>query len=206
VEFFDISQTLMKGVAVWPGDPEFTQRPALRIAAGDTSNVSTLTMGTHTGTHLDAPLHINDSGKDVAGIALESLIGPARVVRFPGETCIRAGDLALLNWEGVQRVLFHTKRDKETEKHFDPHFIYLHEDVSEFLTGKGILLVGTDAPSVDSYGSFDLPVHKGLLRAGTVILENARLDGILPGDYNLICLPLKLADADGAPARAILWR
>jgi arylformamidase len=206
VEFFDISQTLKEGLAVWPGDPEFIRRPALRITDGDSSNVSTLRMGTHTGTHLDAPFHVDDSGKDVTAITLKSLIGPARVVRFSGETCIRAGDLERLNWEGVERVLFYTRRDDESESRFDPGFIYLHEDVAEFMAGRGLLLVGIDSPSVDPYGSLDLPAHKILLGLGTVILENARLDGILPGDYNLICLPLKLAGGDGAPARAILWR
>jgi arylformamidase len=206
VEFFDISQTLREGIAVWPGDPEFIQRPALRIADGDSSNVSTLCMGTHTGTHLDAPFHVDDSGKDVAGLALQSLVGPVRVVRFSGESCLRTIDLERLNWEGVERVLFHTRMGNGSEGRFDPQFIYLHEEAAEFLAGRGILLVGIDAPSIDSYGSFDMPAHKILLRCGTVILENVRLDSILPGDYNLICLPLKVAGADGAPARAILWK
>jgi arylformamidase len=206
VEFFDISQTLIEGIVIWPGDPEFMLQPASRIADGEPANVSALRIGTHTGTHLDAPSHVDESGKDVTGFQLKSLIGPVRVIRFFGETCIRAADLAPQNWEGVARVLFYTRRGDGSKGSFDPGFIYLHEDVAEFLAGKGILLVGTDAPSVDSYGSLDLPVHKILLRSGTVILENALLDGILPGDYNLVCLPLKLAGADGSPARAILWR
>jgi arylformamidase len=178
----------------------------LRIANGAPANVSALCLGTHTGTHLDAPSHLDDSGTDVTELPLKSLIGPVRIVRFSGETCIRAVDLSLQKWEGVERVLFCTRRGDGSQGGFDPNFICLHEDVAEFLIGKGILLVGTDAPSVDSYGSLDLPVHKILLRSGTVILENARLEGILPGDYNLICLPLKLAGADGAPARAVLWK
>jgi arylformamidase len=103
-------------------------------------------------------------------------------------------------------VLFRTFSGSKPESRFDLNFIYFDESAARFLAGKGILLVGTDAPSVDTLNSIGLPAHKALLGAGTVILENARLDDVLPGDYNLVCLPLKLAGADGSPARAILWR
>jgi arylformamidase len=206
VEIFDISQTLVEGMAVWPGDPEFVLHPVLKIAEGEVANVSEIRLGTHAGTHIDAPFHLDDSGKDATSIALSSLVGPARVIRFSGETCIRADDLYPLDWQGVERVLFCTRSGSKPESSFDSNFIYFAEDAAQFLAGKGIQLVGTDAPSIDTLNSTGLPAHKALFGAGIVILENARLDGVLPGDYNLVCLPLKLAGADGSPARAILWR
>jgi arylformamidase len=197
---------LVEGMAVWPRDPEFVQRKALSLAKGEPSNVSEIRLSTHTGTHIDAPLHIDDSGTDVTGIPLRFLIGPVRVIQFSQETCIRAANLHPLDWQGVERVLFRTRSERMAEDCFDPNFIYLDEDAAQFLAGKGMRLVGTDSPSIDAFDSIGLFSHKALLRGGTVILENARLSGIKPGDYNLVCLPLKLFGADGSPARAILWR
>ncbi len=206
MEIFDISQTLANGMPVWPGDPEFQLRPVLRTPDGGVSNVSEVRMGTHTGTHIDAPFHMDDSGADVTRLPIKSLIGPARVIRFSKKSCIRAVDLSPLEWQGVERVLFQTQSTRKFDNSFDSNFIYLNEDAAEFLAERGILLIGTDAPSVDSFDSTDFASHKALLQRGTVILENARLEGVAPGDYNLVCLPLKLAGADGSPVRAILWR
>jgi arylformamidase len=204
VEIFDISQTLKPGMAVWPGDPEFLQEPVLRIVRGDVSNLMAIRMGTHTGTHIDAPLHVADSGTDAAGIPLRNCFGPARVLSIAAAPCIRASDLLPLDWRGVERVLFKTA--SAVPGAFNPEFIYLAEDASAFLAGKGMLLVGTDAPSVDPFESRDLPSHRILTGNGTAILEGIRLNAVLPGDYSLVCLPLKIAGADGSPVRAILWR
>jgi arylformamidase len=205
MEIFDISQTLQQGIAIWPGDPEYGREPILRIAGGESSNVSVVHIGTHTGTHIDAPLHVDDSGTDTAGIPVHTFFGPARVIPFSG-SCIRAEDLFSLDWRGVERVLFRTRSSGNPENLFDRDFVCLNESASEFLAGKGLLLVGTDAPSVDPFDSIDLPAHKALLRNGTVILENLRLGHVPPGDYTLICLPLKLSGADGSPVRAVLWK
>jgi len=204
-EIFDISRTLTQGMPVWPGDPDLTLRRVLRIEDGEPSNVTAITMGTHTGTHIDAPLHVESSGKDAAGIPAHCFVGPARVVQVHADKCIRATDLYRLDWVGVERVLFRTSCSSLAEDCFDPNFVYLAEDASEFLAEKGILLVGTDAPSVDAFDSRELPSHQILIRNGIVILEGVRLGGVLPGDYFLACLPLKIAGADGSPVRAVLW-
>jgi len=206
VEIFDISQTLEEGIAVWPGDPEFRRNPVLRIDEGESSNVSAIHFGTHTGTHIDAPLHVDSTGQDAAGISLHRCIGPARVLSIPAEKCIRAADLVSLAWRGVERVLFRTKTGGLPESSFGRYFVYLDEDAAEFIAEHGILLVGTDAPSVDSFDSIELHSHKALLRNGIVVVENLRLGNVPPGDYSLVCLPLKIAGADGSPARAILFR
>ncbi len=206
MEIFDISQTLDEGIAVWPGDPEFRRSPVLRIDEGKSSNVSAIHFGTHTGTHIDAPLHVDGAGQDVSRISLHHCIGPARVISIPTERCIRASDLVSLAWGGVERVLFRTKTGGLPESSFGPDFVYIDKDAAEFIVEREILLVGTDAPSVDSFNSTELPSHNALLRNGIVVVENLRLGNVPPGDYGFVCLPLKIAGADGSPARAILFR
>jgi arylformamidase len=203
---YDISRTLQDGIRVWPGDPEFQSSWAMLRRDGAPCNVSVFSMGTHTGTHIDAPLHLDDAGDDVANIRLNNLIGPARVFFISTGTCIRSKDLEILDWNGVERVLFKTRSGGQPEKSFETSYAFLDEGASEFLLKRGILLVGTDAPSVDFYESSSLPSHQILLNHGVVILEDAELTAVPPGDYELICLPLKLAGLDGSPVRAILSR
>jgi arylformamidase len=206
MEIFDISQTLREGMAVWPGDEEFAVRWSMQIRAGASCNVSCLKMSAHTGTHLDAPYHFDNGGADIAAVDLSRYIGPARVVEMNVGTCIRAADLSALDWAGVERVLFRTRASEVCEGEWDRGFSYLAEDAAELIGGKRIQLVGTDAPSVDEVNSKDLPTHKTLLRCGIAILEGVRLAHVVPGDYELVCLPLKLAGLDGSPVRAILRR
>jgi arylformamidase len=206
VEIFDISQTLFEGMAVWPGDPEFKQRWVQRIKDGNSSNLSCIELGIHTGTHIDAPLHVDDTGGDAAGISLHNCIGPVRVIEIVTEDCIRPEHLSYLDWQGVERVLFKTRNDAPSERPFDPHYIFLHHDAAEFLAEKLILLAGTDAPSIDAFDNERLSSHRVLTNRGITIVEGVRLAGVEPGDYGLICLPLKLAGLDGSPVRAVLWR
>jgi arylformamidase len=204
MEIYDISQTLCREIAVWPGDPEFRYRWTMKIREGASSNVSAVEMCVHTGTHVDAPLHRNDSGSEITGVPLHHFIGSVRVFSIPAEKCIRLASVSSLDWQNVERVLFKTRSSKQPEYSFDQDFVYLDEAASEFLTQKGILLVGTDAPSVDAFNSANLPCHRMLLGHGIAILEGARLENVPPGDYELICFPLKLAGLDGSPVRAVL--
>jgi arylformamidase len=206
MEIFDISQTLCPEIANWPGDPEFRPRWTMRIGEGGASNVSAVDMCVHTGTHVDAPLHLDNAGCDIAGVPLDPFIGPARVLAIPSEKSIRISDLSALDWTNVKRILFKTRSRYLPEHLFDENFVFLEENAAGFLAGKGIRLVGTDAPSVDDFRSADLPSHRILLQNGIVILEGARLEHVPPGDYELVCLPLKLAGLDGSPVRAILRR
>jgi arylformamidase len=206
VTFYDISQTLGEGIAVWPGDQEYRFGWTMRIADGEISNVSALTIGTHTGTHIDAPLHLFDSGTDVATIPINSCMGRARVFSLASETRITVADLRFLDWQGVERVLFKTRSCIAARSQFDPAFVSIDESAADFLVKNKVVLVGTDAPSVDPFESRDLSSHKILLGGGVVILEGARLGEVPEGDYQLICLPLKLSGLDGSPVRAILIR
>jgi arylformamidase len=204
MEIYDISQTLCREMAVWPGDPAFRSRWTMRIEKGESSNVSAVDMCMHTGTHVDAPLHLNASGSDVASIPLDHFIGAVRVFEISADRCIRLSDLSPLDWQNVVRALFKTRCSSQPESAFDGSFVYLDESAAGFLTQKGILLVGTDAPSVDAFDSQHLPSHRILLGNGVAILEGVRLESVPAGDYELICVPLKLAGLDGSPVRAIL--
>ncbi len=205
-EIIDISQTITEGIAVWPGDQKFRRRWNMRLSDGDSCNLSSVTMSLHTGTHVDAPFHFIDSGLTVTGVSLTHYIGPARVVTLKVEQCISAADLARLTLDGVQRILFKTHRIDPSEGRFDPHFVWLTEDGAEFLGARNVFLVGTDAPSIDDFHSKSMRTHKALMSHGIAILEGLRLGHVQDGDYELVCLPLKLAGADGSPVRAILLR
>ena len=204
MQIFDISQTLREGIPVWPGDRTFRVRRSMQISKGQSCNVSEITMSTHTGTHLDAPYHFDESGLDMAAVPLQNYLGPARVVSFPVAKLIGAADLQLLEWEGLERVLFKTLSSCRREDRFERDFVYLSEDGAEFIGRRGLRLVGTDSPSIDAYSSKSLRSHKILLNHGVAILEGIRLDHVPDGDYELICLPLKLAGLDGSPVRALL--
>jgi arylformamidase len=204
VEIYDISQTLKDGIAVWPGDPKFGISRTSWIQNGNGANVSAVHMGTHTGTHVDAPMHLDDAGSGIECIPLHYLIGPARVFEFHSGACIRALDLEILDWEGVTRVLFKTSIEETPEGIFNKDYVSVCEDAAEYLVEKRIVLFGIDAPSVDAGSSERLPIHHIFLKHNIVILEGLRFGSVLPGDYELICLPLKLAGCDGAPVRAIL--
>jgi arylformamidase len=206
LEIYDISHTIREGIPVWPGDPEYACSWTTLRRNGAQCNVSAFRMGTHTGTHIDAPFHLDDAGIDVAGIPFGNLIGPARVYSISAGECIRAADLKQLDWDGVQRVLFKTGKTGSSGDSFGRGYAWLDADASEFLVKHGILLVGTDAPSVDPFDSEDLPSHEILLHHGAIILEEALLSAVPTGEYELVCLPLKLAGLDGSPVRAILFR
>jgi len=204
---YDISQTIDDKIAVWPGDQKFRHRWSMRIEKGDSCNVSAVTMSAHTGTHLDAPYHFDDAGHDIGSLPLQLCVGQARVVAVPAdEQRISVQYLERLNWKGVERILFRTRSSETRGDRFERDFVCLAEDGAEFLVAQGLLLVGTDAPSVDAYTSKTLRCHKILHVHGIAILEGVRLVHIPPGDYELICLPLKFSGLDGSPVRAALRR
>jgi arylformamidase len=204
---YDISQSISERIAVWPGDPKFRHRWSRRIQQGDTCNVSAVTMSVHTGTHLDGPYHFDDAGLDIGSVALRHYLGPARVFHVPAEQqVISATFLQSLDWSGVERALFRTRSSELGEDRFHRDFACLSEDGAEFLAGRALLLVGTDAPSIEAFTSKTMLCHKILLAGGVAILEGARLAEVPQGDYELICLPLKFSGLDGSPVRAVLRR
>jgi arylformamidase len=190
---------------VFEGDPQVSVARSSSIENGDPANVSMIAMGAHTGTHIDAPRHFIEDGAPIDRISLDAVIGPARVIELSDVREISRTVIDSLCLEGEKRLLFKTANSLLwREPCFVKEFVYLTECASDYLVEIETSLVGIDYLSIERYGA-DRPVaHRTLLKAGVVILEGLNLSGIQPGCYKLLCLPLRIKDADGSPCRAIL--
>jgi arylformamidase len=208
MKLFDITVPIYEGMPVWPGDAAPSLKLASSMARGGVVNLTRIEMAAHTGTHMDAPFHFEPEGHGIDQFPLEVLVGPCRVfdlTAIPGH--IDRAVLETCDMHGVTRALFKTKNSRHWargEREFDRNFVAVAADGAQYLVSHGIRLVGVDYLSVEPFGSKEHPVHHTLLRAGVAIVEGLNLADIAPGDYELIALPMKLRDADGAPARVIL--
>ena len=190
---------------VYPGDPPPRIEQAKAIRAGDVCNVSLLTMGSHTGTHVDAPYHFIDGGARLCEVALERMVGEALVVDLRGRAAVDAAALESAALRTGDILLCRTDNSWRWEKaEFQRDFVYLTLDAAGLLVERGIRAVGIDYLSIEQFGSSDFPVHHRLLGAGVFVIEGLDLRAVEPGRYTLVCLPLKFPDLDGAPARAVL--
>jgi arylformamidase len=203
---YDVSRPLYDGGLVYPGDPEIRVRSHSSIARGDPANVSSLSLGSHSGTHVDAPSHFIPGGNAMDAIPLERLVGPAVVLDLPEvKTAIGAADLMRHDLDGHRRVLLRTRNSALTAtSEFTPEYCALAADGAEYLLRREVELVGIDYLSIEPYGSEDFAVHHLLLERGVVIVEGLNLSAVRAGAYQFICLPLRLEGLDGAPARAVL--
>lgn len=205
MEWIDISRPLFAGVPTWPGDTPFCYEVSWTKAESGSVNVGRLTMSVHTGTHVDAPFHVDDEGRRAADLPVELYVGPARVIDVSRKASIGADDLADHDLSGVTRLLLKTGSWTDPDR-FPADICCLRPDLPPFLAAKGIRLIGVDVPSVDPLDSKELPAHHGLYAHDIHILEGVVLDRVTPGDYELIALPLPLREADGSPVRAVLRR
>lgn len=210
MEIIDITIPLSPRTPVWEGDKGITIKQD--VFKGDASdfNISRVEMGVHAGTHIDSPFHLYNHGSTVDEIPLEVLIGPATVVEIPSDRTIINSEALLSNGfkPGVERLILKTCNTEywtQDPYRFHKEYIGIDTEGAEFLVSQGVKLVGIDYFSASPMSDLVRP-HEILLEAGVVILENAYLMDVLPGEYQLICLPLKLQGTDGAPVRAILTR
>jgi arylformamidase len=204
---YDISVPIRGGMPVYEGDPGVEVAAWSSMEKGDASNVSYLHFGAHTGTHVDAPAHFIEGAARLDSLSLDVLIGPARVIRVPEDaTEIDLEFLQSCELEQVERVLFHTRNSALWEQGFRKDFTHLLPEAAEWLVSRGIKLVGTDYLSIEKFHSGHHRTHLALLSKGVVIVEGLNLSDVPAGDYELICLPLRIAGGagDGAPARAVL--
>lgn len=208
MKIYDISIPLCAQTPVWEGDKEVTIRWVSRISEGAEYNLSELAMGTHAGTHLDAPFHVFTDGASIDQIPLEKLIGKTQVIHVPDEVrkisreTIAQKDLVY----GISRLLIRTANSKYWKAAggvFRRDYVGLDSGAAGYLVEKGYQLVGIDGFSISPPEEL-MPPHRILLDGGVVILETLDLSGVPQGIYDLYCLPLKMIDTDGAPARAIL--
>jgi len=207
MQIFDVTLDMRRGMVVYPGCPEFKIDQIASIAKGASTNQFLLTMGSHTGTHVDSPGHISDGLPGVESLDPASLFGPVRVVYFPFKRHIEPADLKPMEWKGVLRVMFRTansERWEAGEEEFSPDFVALTGEAAEFLAGLRVKLVGVDYLSVDRVKSGTHPAHHALLDAGITVLEGLNLAHVPAGDYEMFCGPLRISGSDGAPARVFL--
>ncbi len=203
MSFIDISVPLSPRLPAFPGDPAIQVERA--GVAANPFHLTRLSLGSHAGTHIDAPAHLLGEGATVDAIPLEWLIGPCRVVDLRGRKgAIAAGDLKVLPLAGVRRLLLRTDNSELWQRPgFCEDYVGLAPDAANYLTALGIRLVGIDYLSIEPPGEASA-VHRILLGAEVVILEGLNLAGAPAGDYELLCLPLNLTGIDGAPCRAVL--
>lgn len=205
--WMDVSIPLKNGMVHWPHDPRFHIERKRDMKRGDECNVSTLTLGSHTGTHMDAPLHFIQKGKGLDQMTLDTAMGPARVIEIKDPLSIRPEAIRSYRLRRGERILFKTRNSNRCWKtnKFIKDFVSISEEAAEYLAHKKIRLVGIDYLSVGGYKeSNGVEVHRILLRAGIWIVEGLNLTDVRPGKYDLVCLPLKVVHGDGAPARVIL--
>ena len=204
----DVSVLLAPGVATYPGNPQFEISPVNRIADGDSANNSRLVMGTHSGTHVDAPKHFLDDRPGVDALPLDLLIGRARVIDMPVRGGITAKHLEAAGLREDLRVLLRTPNSAlwNSKEPFHQEYTHLTGDGAKFLVDQGVKVVGVDYLSVEKFHMPGHPAHMALLSANVIVIEGLNLSDADPGAYEMYCLPLKIEGADGAPARVVLKR
>lgn len=216
-EWIDITVEMRDGMVHWPGDPEC--KISLFVKLGDPipgqpgktipCNLTQMSLSAHTGTHMDAPRHFIKDGRTMESMPLEAVVGPCRVIELNHKKAITVEELKPYKLKKGERVLFKTRNSTKSWKMaktsvFDEKFIYIPASTAQYLVDCGIQTVGVDYLSVGGYMKDGVECHQILLGAEVWIIEGLNLAKIEPGKYDLICLPLKILGADGAPARAIL--
>ncbi len=203
--YYDITLTINERMPVYPGDDGYSRHRLKDMSNGDELNLSVIKMGAHTGTHIDAPFHFLNDGISVDKLDLDSLIGPVKVIKVQAIKEIMLKDIIHPLSNFPKRVIFKTVNSKLWNKpFFEKEFVHLSQEVTEYLISEEVRLVGIDYLSIEKFHSPDHIVHKKLLDNNIIILEGLDLRKVKPGDYELICLPLKFEGSDGSPARVIL--
>jgi len=205
----DISLPIGKELMTWPGDPPAEVVPRSELSKGDQANVSDIRITTHTGTHIDPPLHFIEGADGIDRVPLEALYGPATVVDLRGRTGpISVEELEALSLpNGVERLLVKSDNSeiwRNLPAGFPDSYTCFAPDSARWVVDRGIRLVGVDFLSVEQRGTPGHPTHLTFLENGVVIVEGLNLGDVEPGAYTLAVLPLRIVDGDGGPARAML--
>ena len=205
MRIYDVTVPLSSEVPAFPGDPPFEIQHLHRIGQGSAYALSRIAMGSHSGTHVDAPAHFIRGGATVDELPLEILLGKARVVELRVSARIEREDLEALDLSDDLRVLLKTRMSGQLRQPaFQEDHTYLTPDAAVYLAQIGIKLVGIDYLSIEKFGSEDYASHRALLTAGVVIVEGLDLSEVEAGEYEMACLPLRVVGAEGAPARVVL--
>lgn len=204
-KIIDVTVPLSADVPTFPGDPRFEMRFEHSMDEGKPYNVAHMSLGVHSGTHVDAPHHFINGAATVDQLPLEILMGKARVVEIGDRERIRRAELEALDLRDDIRVLFKTRMSGQLRgAPFQEDFVYVDPEAAAYLVQSGIKLVGVDYLSIERFGSKEFAAHHALLGAGVVVVEGLDLSEAEPGEYDMACLPLRIVGADGAPARVVL--
>lgn len=206
MKLHDITVPISADLPVYPGDPKIEIQRILSLEAGDVANVSHLSCGSHIGTHVDPPAHFVRDAIALDELPLDVLIGIARVADVGDVAVIDLDVVKSIDLRGVTRILFKTRNSHlwNTPHEFERNFVYLDTPAAEFLVAAGVKLVGIDYLSIEKF-NFDAPTtHLALLGNDVIVVEGLDLSKVDPGDYELICLPIKIKEGDGGPARVVL--
>jgi arylformamidase len=208
LDWIDISVALDAGTPHWPGNTPYEVAKDHDMAKGDHDNVSRISMGVHTGTHMDAPLHFLPAGAAIDSMPFRATVGRARVIEIENQETITVPELQTHDLEPDERLLFKTRNSSRDwpRQEFLTDFVYIPHETAEFLAERKIQTVGVDYLSVGGFKKDGAQTHAALLSAGIWIIEGLNLAGVAPGHYDLVCLPLRLAGVEAAPARAIIRR
>jgi arylformamidase len=205
MKYYDISLNLSVDTVRWITSIPFELHERRRTSRGDPSNSSAVTMSLHSGTHMDAPFHFVPDGATIDNLPLDLFIGPALVHAVEAERYIKTEHVEAIELDGITRVLFKTRNSELLKRgSYDPDFVAFSVEAAEALSGRGVKLVGLDYLSVAHAGDEQTSVHRAFLNRGVALLEGIDLSAISPGRYELICFPLRIRGADGAPCRAVL--
>lgn len=207
MQYIDISRTLNNEIAVWPGDTHFSLSPILERGLGHSVNLTTIRTSAHTGSHVDAPRHFIDDGEVIEVLKLQPYWGQAQVVTVDKvDGPLIPQDLASYDLGVTERLLVHSPASELDPRTFPSEFVYPSAELAHYLGQRGVILYGSDTPSMDREDSKTLDGHRALYRNNIAILEWLDLSGVADGLYELSALPLKIAHGDGSPVRAVLRR
>ncbi len=204
--WIDVSVPLRSGMVHWPDDPAVRIERTRRLECGDVCNFSALSMGAHTGTHMDAPLHFLPRGAAMDRMPFSATIGPARVIAIRDPESIKPEELRRHRIRRGERILFKTRNSARCwdQDKFVEDFVFISKEAAQYLAERRIRTVGVDYLSVGGFRPDGRETHLALLGAGIWIIEGLDLSRVRPGRYELLCLPLRIQGGEGGPARALL--
>ena len=205
-DWIDVTMPVSSGMVHWPGDAEINIQQKQVEIDGALVHLTSINMSAHTGTHMDAPLHFVSTGKPMDSWTAEATVGPVRVIAIDHPQAIHAAELEQHNLQEGERILFRTSCSNTNwvKEPFNENYVYISVDGARHLVERGVRVVGVDYLSVGGYFQDNAATHIALLSAGVWVIEGLDLSTIEPGNYEMICLPLKLAGTDGSPARVLL--
>jgi arylformamidase len=206
-DWIDITMPIRNNMVHWPGDADIKVNRINFIEAGDDYNLTNISFSAHTSTHMDAPLHFIDKGKDISTLPFNAVIGKAKVIEIKDNRSIKLEELKSHNIERNDRLLFKTCNSSInwSMKEFINDYVYLTTEAAKYLAEKKIRTIGIDYLSIAGLNNIE-EVHKILLSSEIWIIDGLYLNNVAEGLYDLICLPINLIGSDGAPARAVLKR